>query len=81
MNREQYSELDTSEATSLSDSLKQNEVARDIFDEETLDFMKDLDFEDALGLAYGMILDKGKNPEELLSSLGVLESESLNSKN
>ncbi len=81
MNREQYSQRDTSEAASLSDSLKQNEVARDIFDEETLDSMEDLDFEDALGLAYGMILDKGKDPEEFLSSLGILELKSFNSGN
>lgn len=50
------------------------QVVENYFPEE-VEFVADMDFEDALGVVYGQLLETGYDPDEVLHQFGVSEEE------
>ena len=59
----------------LADSLFRDWAQAKIVDKETCEFMEEMEFEDALAYAYGILLDAGRDPDAYLIKLGVLEAD------
>ena len=59
----------------LADSLFRDWAQAKIVDKETCEFMEEMEFEDALAYAYGILLDAGRDPDDYLIKLGVLEAD------
>jgi hypothetical protein len=50
-------------------------VVNEFLDVSDKEFMQDLDFDDALGYAYGRLLNDGYDPEAVFEAGGVTQNE------
>ena len=57
----------------LLNALKADNELRDLLDEESREFLKDCDFEETLGYIYGLLLERGCDPDACLERIGILE--------